>query len=362
MPTDSPNAVPTVPVLGTGGGGTGEPSGAGGSATGGRFNTNGGESSGGTADGEATGGQPPASPAGSEVFPECRFHFGVIDSFARNDSQLAQQVDYFTPGWMGLRDTFDQEGVCEDVRPGGPLAGKVPVIVAYVAAFYAKRQLNLNDCNVGEPDLCQHGAQAIQQNLSAILGVYDSYARGYANCYGTERPIIFAMEPDYYQYTEERQTDPMSPSEAGQIMAQFVGAIRTHLPNALFSLDISPWVGPNNGEDHGAEWFSNFDMSLFTFVSTSGGGTDAASERIRASNNMTWAGVHQASGKPILADTGYGVNGSSAGHDPAWDDPANIDARMADGVVGVAQYNPKSGWGATLSGMRDQLSTPATCP
>jgi hypothetical protein len=97
-------------------------------------------------------------------------------------------------------------------------------------------------------------------------------------------------------------------------------------------------------------------------VSTSGGGTDAASERIRASNNMTWAGVHQASGKPILADTGYGVNGSSAGHDPAWDDPANIDARMADGVVGVAQYNPKSGWGATLSGMRDQLSTPATCP
>jgi hypothetical protein len=322
----------------------------------------GGTSSAGAGGKNASGGQPAEPPAGALAFDECRFHFGVIDSFARNDPQIAQQIDYFTPGWMGLQDTFDQQSVCDDTRPGGPLEGKVPVIVAYVAAFYAKRHNNLNDCNVGDPDLCQHGAEFITQNLSAILGVYESYAQGYAGCYGTDRPIIFQMEPDYYQYTYDSQSDPMSPPEAGQIMGQFVGAIRKHLPNALFSLDISPWVGPNNGEDHGAQWFSNFDMSLFSFVSTSGGGTDAANERIRASNGMTWAGVHRASGKPILADTGYGVNGSSAGHDSAWDNPANVEARMADGVVGVAQYNPQNGWGSTISGVRGQLSTPSTCP
>lgn len=310
----------------------------------------------------ATGGQGAGQPTGPQTFDECRFHFGTIDSFARNNAQIAEQIDYFTPGWMGIQDTFDQGSVCDEMKPGGPLAGKVPVVVAYVAAFYAKRHANLNDCNVAQPDLCQQGAQYIKQNLSAIVGVYESYAQGYAGCYGTERPIVFEMEPDYYQYTYDSQTDPMSPAEAGQIMGQFVEAIRKHLPNALFSLDISPWVAPNNGEDGGAEWFSNFDMASFTFVNTSGGGTDASSERIRSSNNMTWAAVHQASGKPILADTGYGVNGSSAGHDRAWDDTGNINARIADGVVGIAQYNPDNGWGSTIAGIREQLSEPTSCP
>ncbi len=59
---------------------------------------------------------------------------------------------------------------------------------------------------------------------------------------------------------------------------------------------------------------------------------------------MTWAGVHQVTGKPILADTGYGVGGQSAGHDPAWDVVANINARIADGVISITQYNPNTSW------------------
>ena len=125
---------------------------------------------------------------------------------------------------------------------------------------------------------------------------------------------------------------PWTPQQAGQIMSQFVGTIREHLPNASFSLDISPWVEPDNGEDDGAQWYSNFDMSLFSFVNTSGGGTDAASDTIRDANNMTWAGVSNVTGKPVLADTGYGVNGSPAGHDAAWDNVNNINDRIADSV------------------------------
>ena len=170
------------------------------------------------------------------------------------------------------------------------------------------------------------------------------------------------MEPDFYQYTYDSQTQPMSLSQAGQIMGQFVAAIRESLPNAIFSMDISPWVAPDNGGDNGQEWYSNFDMSAFTFVNTSGGGTDAASTRIRASNNMTWAGVSQVTGKPILADTGYGVNGSSTGHDDAWDSPTNINARIADGVVSIAQYSPNSNWGSTISQIRGQLDAPRFCP
>lgn len=303
----------------------------------------------------------------NRVFSQCRFHFGTIDNIAKANATMRAQLDFFTPGWMGLSDTFDQGYVCDETKPGAVLEHQVPVIVAYVAAFYAKRKFNLCDCNVNtcgtNNDLCHYGSQRIQQNLTAILNVYRSYAQGYASCFGTTRPIIFEMEPDFYQYTISTQTDPMTPAEAGAIMSQFVGAIKQYLPNAVFSMDISPWVPPNNGSDHGAQWYSNFDMSLFTFIHTSGGSTEAANTRIRSSNNMTWAGVSQVTGKPILADTGYGANGVSAGHDANWDNPTYIKARMADGVVSISQYNPNSNWGNTISQIRPQLTTaPRFCP
>jgi hypothetical protein len=301
----------------------------------------------------------------NKVFNTCRFHFGALEGTARGSSALTQQLDIFTPGWMGQKDTFDMMGVCTETAAGAALAGKVPVIVAYVAAFYAKRHFGRCDCNVTtcgtNNDLCHNGAADIQQNLTAILNVYKSYAQGFASCYGTTKPIIFEMEPDWYQYTITEQTQAMTAAQAGTIMGQFVDAIRQALPNAVFSMDISPWVGAN-GADNGADWFSHFDMTKFTFINTSGGGTDATSTKIRAANMMTWAGVSKVTGKPILADTGYGVNGSSAGHDANWDNVANINARIADGVVAVTQYNPNSSWATTIGSVRSQLATPANCP
>jgi hypothetical protein len=300
------------------------------------------------------------------VFSQCRFHFGTIDSFARNSASIRGQIDFFTPGWMGYMDTFDQSYVCNDTSSSGLLQGKVPVVVAYVAAFYVKRHYGLCDCNVNtcgtNNDLCRYGAQYIKQNLNNILNVYRSYAQGYANCYGTTRPIVFEMEPDWYQYTYSNQTSPMTAAEAGSIMSQFVGVLRQYLPNATFSMDISPWVAPNNGSDNGQQWYSNFNMSLFTFINTSGGSTEAANTRIRSSNNMTWAGVSQVTGKPILADTGYGANGVSAGHDANWDNPTHINARINDGVISISQYNPNSNWGNTISSIRSQLNMPRFCP
>jgi hypothetical protein len=191
--------------------------------------------------------------------------------------------------------------------------------------------------------------------------VYESYAKGYADCYGTTRPIVFEMEPDWYQYTGASQGSPLSKQEAGTIMGQFVSAIQKHLPNAFFSLDISPWVD-DNGMTNGKSWYSNFDLSKFTFINTSGGSTEGAHAKIRTSNDMTWAGVGQVTGKPLLADTGYGANGVSAGHDANWDTVANLNARIDDGVISISQYNPKSDWAATIASIRSQLKTPKHCP
>ncbi|MES1175630.1 MAG: hypothetical protein ABUL62_15020 [Myxococcales bacterium] len=58
----------------------------------------------------------------------------------------------------------------------------------------------------------------------------------------------------------------------------------------------------------------------------------------------------------------YGANGSAAGEDALWNDAANINARIADGVVSISQYNPKSEWGSRIAAIRAQLNTPKFKP
>jgi hypothetical protein len=339
----------------TGGSATGGNA-TGGSATGGK--ASGGSATGGSATGGSSTGGSTGTKPGGKVFSQCRFHFGTIDSQAKNaGASMISQLDYFTPGWM--MGTFNQKYVCDEANSGGALAGLVPVDVTYIAANYVKGQNKLCDCNVSGcagGNLCNYGAQYITQDWATILSQYTSNSTGFAGCLGG-KPIIFEMEPDWYQYYAGGQTQAWTPAQAGTNMTALVNALKSSLPNAVFSMDISPWI-PNNG----SSWYTNFDMSLFTFINTSGGGTAANNTKIRSNNAMTWAGVHGVTGKPILADTGYGANGGSAGHDAAWDVVANINARIADGVVSIAQYNPVNTWGSTISSIRSQLSTPSVCP
>lgn len=337
------NQAGSVGMAGSSGAASG---GNGGRASGG----NGGRAGGGSAGAAGSGG------GGSSVraFKQCRFHFGTIDGRAKGNSALIQQLDYFTPGWLGQADTFNMQSVC--TQANGEFSNVVPAVVAYVIAFKARRDRGLEDCNVsGATNLCRYGATFIRENRAAILNVYRSYAQGFAGCYGTTKPMIWFMEPDFYQYVVGGDAQALTAAEAGQLMTEMVTTVRQALPNAVFSMDISPWVG-SNGRENGSAWFGNFNMGLFTFINTSGGGTHANNVRIRPENEMTWAGVHSVTGKPILADTGYGVAGTSTGHDAQWDSVANINARIADGVVGISQYNPNSGWAGTIGQIRPQLS------
>jgi hypothetical protein len=221
-----------------------------------------------------------------------------------------------------------------------------------------KASHSLCDCNVtgcSGGNLCQYGSQYITQDWASILAAYTSHSAGFAACMGG-RHIIFRMEPDWYQYIGNGQSQPWTAAEAGTMMTALVQALGSSLPSAVFSMDISPWIGNN-----GASWYPNFDMSLFTFINTSGGNSDGSIPKIRAGNNMTWAGVHQVTGKPILADTGYGAAGASTGEDPTWNVAANINARMLEGVIAIIQPNPSATWGDTVTGMRSQLNTPPNC-
>jgi hypothetical protein len=138
-------------------------------------------------------------------------------------------------------------------------------------------------------------------------------------------------------------------AEAGSFMKDLVATVKKNLPGAVFSMDISPWINDVAG------WYGAFNMGDFTYINTSGGGTDADNSRIRAANAMTWKSAHDITHKPIIADDGYGVAGSSTFHDATWDDINNLKARIADGVVAISQTNPKSDWNSTITSIQGQL-------
>ena len=226
----------------TGVGGTGAATGTGGHA--------GAVGSGGNVGTGGTGGAMSAD----KVFDPCRFHFGTIDSIAKGSPSMIPQIDFFTPGWMGQKDTFDMSSVCTEANAGGALAGKVPVIVAYVAAFYAKRHNGRCDCNVtscgANNDLCHYGAADINNSLPAIVNIYKSYAQGFASCYGTTKPIVFEMEPDFYQYTISLQSQPWT-FESGR--ADHVAVCERHeaLPAERGVLDGHIALGGNQQQHRG---------------------------------------------------------------------------------------------------------------
>jgi hypothetical protein len=287
----------------------------------------------------------------------CGFGFGA--GWNGLTANYPASIDFVTI-WAGSDENWNAYWIGDMLKackPGGKLAGKTPVYYSYIIAFTARRDLGLLDCNVGSPNLCQKGANFIRQKKDRILAQYAKYASETAKTWGTTDPIVWMMEPDYFQYASDSKQEgsPITYTEAGNFMKELVAKVRESLPNAVFSMDISPWV------PDAAKWYAAFKMDDFTYINTSGGETDANNTRIRAANSMTWKSVRDVTNKPIIADDGYGVAGSSTYHDATWDDVGNLNARIADGVVAISQTNPKSDWNSTITSVRSQLNVKA-CP
>ncbi|MEO7427369.1 MAG: hypothetical protein ABI036_19435 [Fibrobacteria bacterium] len=295
------------------------------------------------------------STATNAALRPCGFSFGA--GWNGPAANYPASADFVTI-WAGADEAWNAYWIgdmLKSCKPGGKLAGKTPVYYSYIIAFTARRDLNLQDCNVGTPNLCQKGANFIRQKKDRILAQYAKYASETAKAWGTTDPIVWMMEPDYFQYASDTKQEggPLSYAEAGNLMKDLVAKVRESLPNAVFSMDISPWM------PDAAKWYAAFKMDDFTYINTSGGETDANNVKIRAANNMTWKSVHDLTNKPIIADDGYGVAGSGTYHDATWDDVGNLNARIADGVVAVSQVNPKSDWNSTITSVRGQLKTNA---
>ncbi|NLW33361.1 MAG: carbohydrate-binding protein [Fibrobacter sp.] len=281
-------------------------------------------------------------------FDPCQFNFGM----KWKGGSPPSEVDYLAE-WLGSEEHFNMGGLLETCRNHN----KTPVFYSYIIAFLARRDNGLGDCDVsGGNNLCTKGAEYIKQNKSRIKNKYSELISAIKNDWGTNKTIIFFMEPDYYQYTYPEQSSSLSFQEAGQLMEELVDIIKNALPNALVSMDISPWI-----EDQGntSSWYGAMPMDKFDFLNTSGGIAEAASSSIKGGNQMTYSGVSNLTGKPIFADCGYGAGGGGTGHNSAWDDANNIKARIKDGVIGILQDSPNSNWGNTISNLRSQLANEA---
>lgn len=312
-------------------------------------------------------------------FDPCRFNFGAGWQAAHEDSAFYAGLDYISV-WLGDNDFFNSfEARMFDVTRQ---VHATPMIYAYVIAEFGKDH-GLVDCDIREngvyvtPNHCTDGAELIRDYFQdSILYRYRQYAAGFREhieFFALQDPdtvqFIWLIEPDFYQYSESGSVQAakvegknfaqngggIPDSMMGVYFAQIVDTIRAYLPASKIAIDISPWILDQ------AAWYSNFDLSRVDFASTSGGRTSAGSPKIRASDIATWKGISELLNRPVLADAGYDAGGHGTGYNKAWGNVDNLNARIADGVVGVTQMDPDSLYRVRVSIARSELSPTAFC-
>lgn len=316
--------------------------------------------------------QPHEVVAHSPGFDACQFNFGAQWQHAHEDSAFYAGLDYIAV-WLGdnaYYNEFEKRMVRQCMK-----IGATPMIYAYVIAEFGKDH-GFVDCDVagtGKSSLCTDGANLIREFFAdSVIQRYVAYAKGMArqlNSYEVDLKTyrtIWLIEPDFYQYSEtgSRQKEEhygiaqkdggIPDSMMGVYFKQIVDSIHAYLPAAEIAIDISPWISDWKKTSQ-ESWYSNFDMSIVDYASTSGGRTLAASDKIRGGNKATWKEIYDVVKKPILADAGYGAGGAGEGHDKKWDLATNIKKRMADGVIGVMQMDADRGFPAVADTVRPQL-------
>lgn len=278
----------------------------------------------------------------SALLDPCAFNFGM--HWDKGPS-FPDEVGYVTI-WTNSGFDGSYHG---SMLNGLKSTNKTPVFYGYLIA----KTSGLGDCDVsGSNNLCTDGANYIRRNMSKIENAYSSFAQSAAQIWGTQRQIVFMIEPDFYQYFQSgnQKGEPIDMDSAGLVMGKIHAAVRKHLPQAEFSFDVSPWIAQSG-------WFKNFDTASFAWANTSGGRTQGGAAKIRSENTLTWANAARQLNRGIIADVGYGVGG---GPDQtgvaAWNDATNLNARIADGVVAITNSLADNSWGSTLKTLRPKLT------
>ena len=78
-------------------------------------------------------------------------------------------------------------------------SSKIPVFYAYIIAFQARKDRNLQDCDVAPSNnLCYQGANYIRQNRQLLVNRYGHQASKIAERLGPNSVAVFLIEPDFW--------------------------------------------------------------------------------------------------------------------------------------------------------------------
>jgi|GEM_PF-2276220 hypothetical protein len=186
--------------------------------------------------------------------------------------------------------------------------------------------LLLGVCNAG----CPQGPPAEICENNVMVKAYAWYAAQTYAAY--KKPVIWLLEGDLIQYSpSSSQTQKLTWTQFGQLVAQIIKAIKCNDPPAVVAVDYSSWMSNatmllffNAINTEVANLGTSYEMVWTTGQGTSG----------NAGSGTTWAQLHTASGgKPILCDESFGL--SAASDSWANQSAATINLRIAGGVQAI---------------------------
>jgi len=242
------------------------------------------------------------SHCGIVSFPACSFRWGRDYPDVHGDSMDYSHYDYITT-WLGCQDC-PRTIYLNKVKSTGKTAVMYGYIIGYLGDYH-----NLSICHVGSASLCTQGANLIRNNRALIISSYLQYARTAAQILGAQATAVFLIEPDFYQYSalsgNPQQGDGLSGSYMRSLFDDIANAIKSSLPNALISWDISPLAIDQN---HMSVWWGFFANSTnINFIHTSGAISKGDSSFILPDNQATWSSMYSLTGKHIIADSGLSI-------------------------------------------------------
>lgn len=218
---------------------------------------------------------------------------------------------------------------------------KIPYLYLYVIAGNARKDWGLQDCNVGAPvqkTLCYNGANYVRNNTQKISNVYQNMANNIKTIYGTSKPILLHLEPDFFQYHQQQsnQNYPLSLQESWDNMNLWTSSIKNILPNASLVMDISPWIHYSENFSTWSRGFNNFDYAGLVGGKFNADGDGSIPNGI---NGISYSEMSKQTGKKLIVNTAHGAGGSPLDYNYSWTVPATLVDRWNDGVVAVLQSN-----------------------
>ncbi|OFX20246.1 MAG: hypothetical protein A2V77_16725 [Anaeromyxobacter sp. RBG_16_69_14] len=291
-------------------------------------------------------------------FGDCKFSWGAPDD-GSNSSYLS-----FVSGWIGyetrggLDAALATNVACDGCRLAKAVASTkaMAVFYTYFIGFQANYMGGFGDCNVDHDghNLCTDGAQWIRDNRALIVNMYGEYAKK-VHAASPNKPVIWWLEGDFVQYSYSDQSNPLSYAELGALARDITCAIKSNQPNAVVAMNHSPWI--SNDQANGFWGAQPLDVLDLVWVQGAGD-TDTfvnSGTYNAATANFGW--LHRKTGRKIMAETSFAGSGSA----DRWSTTtaANINARIANGVIGVLVNNPGASYQSATDTLGPSLSS--TC-